>query len=268
MNEEENLDLRNINLTDTFVSEKTLSEKLSISKKDKTLNYNLFANLIHKPVGYDEFEKYTGFYLKFETLREKLGFDKNEKPGDFDILLIPFSEEKIYFERTCALEVKIVRPSRKKPKKAPNSYGIKQIKGLINDGFPLIGLIHICMTEPLKENEKEVIKLDLTPFDMDNPLNNEKFLENTVNVKYDHFSQYSAENQMKRLISKDIPKYIGIMTLGINLTEKGELLTWFNHDFNNGFSSGYFNPNKKNETIEKIKLYFKENRKEFIIAEK
>lgn len=268
MSENEHLDLRTVKLTDTFVSEKILCERLSICKKDKTLNYNLFANLIHTPVGYDEFGKYNGFYITFETLREKLGFDKKEKPGDFDILLIPFSDQKIYFERTCALEVKIVRPNRKNPKKAPNSYGINQIEGLIKDGFPLVGLIHICMTEPLNENEKQTIKLDLTPFDTDNPMNNENFLKETVNVKFDHFSQYSAENQMKRLISKDIPKYVGIMTLGVNLTDKGELLTWFNHDFNNGFSSGYFNPNKKEETIEKIKTYFKENKKEFKIVGK
>lgn len=266
MNKKEHLDLRSINLRDEFVSEKILSERLSISKKDKTLNYNLFVNLIHKPVGYDEFRKYKGFYLKFETLREKLGFDKNDKPGDFDILLIPFSDEKIYFERTCALEVKIIRPNRKNPKKAPNSYGIKQINGLISDGFPLIGLIHICMTEPLMENEKRTTKLDLTPFDIDNPKNNESFMKKAVNIKFDHFSQYSAENQMKRLVSKDIPKYVGIMTVGVNVTEKGELLTWFNHDFNNEFSSGYFNPHKKDETIEKIKSYFNENRKVFKIA--
>ncbi|MDY7395600.1 hypothetical protein UMM65_10130 [Aureibaculum sp. 2210JD6-5] len=268
MNNNEYLDLGKVTLIDSFISEKTLSERISISSKDNSLNFNLFANLIQKPVGYDEFSKYKGFHITFETLREHLGFEKNKKPGDFDILLIPFSDEKIYFERCCAIEIKVVRPNRKNPKKAPNSYGIKQINGLIKDGFPLIGLIHICMTEPLKENEKQTIKLDLTPFDMDNPANNDKFMESTINVKYDHFSQYSAENQMKKLLSKDIPKYIGLITVGVNLTDKGKLLTSFNHDFNNGYSSGYFNPYKKLETINKIESFFTENKDKFQIAKK
>ncbi len=268
MSKNKYIDLRTIKLTDTFISEKELSERLSISKKDNTLNYNLFANLLSTPVGSDEFAKYKGFYLKFETLRENLGFYKNEKPGDFDILLIPFSNEKIYFERTCALEIKVVRPNRRNPKKAPNSYGIKQIKGLIRDGFPLVGLIHICMTEPLRENEKQTVKFDLNPFDIDNPQNNENFMKHTVNVKIDHFSQYSSVNQMKRLISKDIPKYVGITTLGVNITDKGDLLTFINHDFNLAFSAGYFNPYKKQETIEKIEIYFSKNRSEFKIAKK
>lgn len=259
MTESDFLDLRNIDLTDQKLSEKELVERLSISKKDGKIDFNLFSNLIHRPVGYDEFAKYKGFYLAFEILRQELGFDKNDKPGDFDILIIPYSEDEIFYNRTCAIEAKIVRPRRNNPRKAPSSYGITQIEGLIKDGFPLVGLLHICMTEPLKVDEKSTIKLDLTPFDMDNPTNNNDFLKNTVDVKYDHFSQFSAENQMKKLISKDIPKYVGLNTIGVNIQKDGSLITCFNHHFNNGFSSGYFNPYKKSETEEKIKKFFEKS---------
>ncbi len=263
MTDSDFLDLRNIDLDDQILSEKELVERLSISKKDRKLDFNLFSNLIHRPVGYDEFAKYKGFYLGFEILRQELGFDKNDKPGDFDILLIPYSEDEIFYNRTCAIEAKVVRPRRNNPRKAPNSYGITQIEGLIKDGFPLVGLLHICITEPLKDYEKSTIKLDLTPFDIDNPTNNNDFLKNTIDVKFDHFSQFSAENQMKKLISKDIPKYVGLNTIGVNIQKDGSLITWFNHEFNNGFSSGYFNPYKKNETIEKIKNFFEKSPNKF-----
>ncbi len=268
MRENEFTDLRKVKLIDDFIDERILSERLSIDKKDNSLNYNLFSNLLYRPVGQDEFSEYIGFYLTFELNREKLGFDKTDKPGDFDILIIPFSKDNIHFERTCAIEVKVVRPNRKNPKKAPNSYGIKQIKGLVQDGFPLVGLLHICMTEPLKEHEKQTINFDPIPFDIDNPSNNKNFFENAVPVKFDHFSSFSAENQMKRLVSKDIPKFVGLMTVGVNLTDNGKLMTWFNHDFNNGFSAGYFNPNKKECTIDRIKSYYKENEREFKLAHK
>ncbi|MRM82618.1 hypothetical protein [Riemerella anatipestifer] len=254
-------DLRCLDLDDQKLSEKELIERLSFSKKEKTLNFNLFSNLICTPVGYDEFLKYKGVYLAFEVLRQELGFDKKDKPGDFDILLIPYSEEEIFYNRTCAIEVKVVRPRRNNPRKSPNSYGITQIEGLIKDGFPLVGLIHFCMPEPLRENEKSTIKLDLAPLDIDNPANNNDFLKNTVDVKFDHFSQFSAENQMRKLISKDIPKYVGINTVGVNIRKNGSLITLFNQDFNHSFSSGYFNPYKSSETIEKIKSFFEKNQK-------
>lgn len=268
MNDSDFFDIRNIDLDNQKMSEKELVERLSISKNDNKINYNLFSNLIHKPVGYDEFVKYKGFYVAFEILRQEFGFEKNNKPGDFDIIIILYSENEIFFNRTCAIEVKVVRPLRNNPKKAPNSYGITQVEGLIKDGFPLVGLIHICMPEPLNENEKTTVKLHLTPFNLDEPVNNIDFFKDTLDVKFDHFSQFSAENQMKKLISKDIPKYVGINTIGVNLQKDGSLITWFNHDFNNGYSSGYFNPYKNNETIEKLKKFLENQPSKFIKLEK
>jgi len=266
--EDDLIDLRKVQFEDIHLSERELIEKLSISKKDNRIDYNLFSNLIQKPIGYDEYAKYEGFHLKFETLREKLGFVKGEKPGDFDILIIPFSKNEIYFNRTCAIEVKIVRPKRGNNKKAPNSYGTGQIEGLIKDGFPLVGLIHICMTEPLDDQEKATIKYDPEPFDMDNPANNDHFMINAEHIKYDHFSRYSALLQMKRLLSRDIPKYVGINTIGVNAQIDGSLLTWYNYDFNNGYCSGYFNPHKKMETINKIESFYTKHEMLFTSANK
>lgn len=257
------LDLTNLHFEDSYLSEKELVKRLSISRKDGRLDFGFFSNLIYDPVGSDEFGKYVGFNLKFETLRQKLGFAKGEKPGDFDILLIPYSESNVYFDRTCAIEVKVVRPRRNNPKKAPNSYGITQTEGLVKDGFPLVGLIHICMTEPLKEKEKASVKYDPIPFDMDHPEKNGHFMENAIDIKYDHFSQYSAVIQMKRLLSRDIPKYIGLNTVGVNIEKDGRIITWHNYDFNNGYCAGYFNPHQKVDTVKRIEAFFKNNEAKF-----
>lgn len=263
MKDSDFLDLRKIDLDDAFLSETELIERLAISEKDHKINFNLFSNLIYSPIKHDEFGNYKGFYLTFEILRQRLGFQKDEKPGDFDILLIPYSDTEIFFHRTCAVEVKVVRPRRNNPGKAPTSYGIKQVEGLVKDGFPLVGLIHICKTEPLKENEKTTVKYDLTPFDIDKPLNNNDFLKNIEPVKFDYFSQLSAENQMKKLLSKEVPKYVGLNTVGVNIQKDGGLITCFNFDFNNKYCSGYFNPYKKTETIDRIKNFYEKNPDEF-----
>ena len=257
MKESKNFDLRNLEFDNNKIAEKELIERISISEKDGKIDFHLFSNLIFKPIGSDEYAKYKGFYLGFGILRQELGFEKNSKPGDYDILIIPYSEKEIFYNRTCALEAKIVRPSRKNPKKSPNSFGISQIEGLIKDGFPLVGLIHFCMTEPLNENEKSTIELDLTPIDIDNANNNNNFLKHTADIKFDHFSQFSAKNQMQKLISKDIPKYVGLNSIGVNIQKDGSLISWFDDDFNYGYSAGYFNPHMKKETEEKLKIFLK-----------
>lgn len=258
-----------INLTDEYinyyVAEENITKSLSFSKHNNKINYNLFSNLLSAPIGIEAFHGYKGFYLGFNIKRELLGFDVNDKPGDYDILIIPYGGNgKIYFERTVAIETKVVRPTRRNPKKAPNSYGISQLQGLISDGFPLVGLIHFCMTEPLLEEEKVMVKKDLTPFDMDNPKNNKEFMQNTVFKKRDDFSWFSAINQMKRLISKDIPKYVGLCAIGVNITHDNKYATCFDYEFNNHYDSGYFNPHIKISTIEKIESFWNNEKGPFI----
>lgn len=257
------------NLTDEYINyyiaEEDLIKSLSISKSDNKINYNLFSNLLSAPIGMEAFHKYHGFYLGFNIKRELLGFSADDKPGDYDILIIPYGEEHhIYFERTVAIETKVVRPTRQNPKKAPNSYGISQLQGLISDGFPLVGLIHFCMTEPLLDEEKNVIKMDLTPFDMDNPKNNKDFMQKTAFRKMDNFSWASSVNQMKRLISKDIPKFVGLCVIGVNITKDNKCVTCFDYEFNNHFDSGYFNPHMKISTINSIKSFWTNSNEIFI----
>lgn len=240
---------------DEFFREKELIKLLSFSKEDNKICYNLFSNLIRSPIDDEDFYKYVGFYMKFETLRQDLGLKSGDKPGDFDIILIPYSLDKIYFDRTCAIEVKIVRPRRNNSTKAPDSYGTKQIRGLIKDGFPLVGLLHICTPEPLLDEERAAIKIGF-------PISESG--ETEVDSKYDQFAANSSLVQMKKLVSKEIPKYVGLNTVGVNKIKGGGLVTWFNHDFNMNFGSGYFNPNMKDSTIEMVKAYFDKNTAYFV----
>ncbi len=249
-----------------FIPETELIKQLAFRKKDYTLNFNLFSNLIADPIGMKAIREYTGFYIGINILRQDIGFEAGKKPGDFDILIIPFNDSRTFFERTCAIEVKVARPTRDKITKPPNSNGIEQVEGLIRDGFPLVGLIHICMPEPLKEKEKQVIKYDLTPFDMDNPKGNTHFLEHVIDVKLDHFSWFSSINQMKRLLSKNIPKYVGLRTVGVSLLKDQSLVMVFENEFNHQYGSGYFNPHKKQETIDKIESYWQKNKSSFIVS--
>lgn len=104
------------------------------------------------------FYDYDGFYVTKTILRKELKLAENKKPGDIDVLIIPFNQKKIYFENTSVYEIKIVRPTLSNPSRNANSLGISQVLGLLEDGFPSVSLIHICLTEPLPENEKMDLK--------------------------------------------------------------------------------------------------------------
>ena len=202
--------------------------------------------------------EYKGFYLAKNILRSELGFEKDKKPGDFDIIIIPYKEDKKFFERTIVCEVKIVRPTRRKPSKNANSLGITQINGLIEDGFPLISLIHIIMTEPLLEEEKMEIKYCTTPANRENGEkidfdNLDKFL---VDVKKDHFGWFATDNQMRRLITSELPKYIAIQCFSLEFDIKNNISMSFPSQNLRSFENGYFNPKLKEETIQKIRNHF------------
>ncbi len=67
--------------------------------------------------------------------RAQLGLDPKKKPGDVDLLIVPFNDSRYHFERSVAIEVKVLRPTTEKPSRNVNSMGFKQISGLLRDGF-------------------------------------------------------------------------------------------------------------------------------------
>ncbi len=239
-----------------YFSESEITRRISFTK-DFEFNYALFSNVVCDPFGIEDYHKNEGFLLGFEVDRSEIGLKTNRKPGDIDILIIPVREGKIYVSRACAIEVKVVRPTRRKPSKSPNSFGIKQVNGLVQDGFPIVGLIHICMTEPSNEDEKIDIRVIdendheslIHEFSSDIESNRSK------SKRFDPFPSYASENQFKKLLSFDLPKYVGLKTISINTLQSGSLVAHYDFGLNTQFGSAYFNPHKKQETIQCLEKF-------------
>jgi hypothetical protein len=188
------------------------------------------------------------FYIAKEILRTELGFEKDQKPGDIDILIIPAYKEKIYFEYSSAFELKIVRPTNQNYRKNSNSLGTTQTFGLIRDGFPLVGLIQVCMNEPIAPNQLQ-------------------YLPNLDNLSeiftFDPFPLYSIETQYERVLKTDLPKYVGINIFGLSFNQEGKTVIQNATKFTD-FKRGYFNPKANILTIENIKSHFEQNRAKYI----
>ena len=180
------------------------------------------------------------YYLAKEILRTEFGFEKDQKPGDIDILIIPSNKGKMYFEYSSVFEVKVVRPTNKNYRKNSTSLGSTQTLGLIRDGFPLVGLIQVCMNEPINPAQLQYLpNLDYV---------NEIFT-------FDPFPLYSIETQYQRVLKTDLPKYVGINIFGLCFDKKGNMITQNSAKYEK-FKYGYFNPHCKVDTIERINTHF------------
>jgi hypothetical protein len=240
-----------------WFDEKTILERLLLQDSSSIISF--FLNVIREPVSQELFQEYEGVYLTLNTQRSDLKLSREGRPGDIDILMIPFSKREIFFDRTAVLEVKVVRPTRANPRKNSDSLGRTQVYGLIEDGFPIVGLFHICMPEPLLESGLKETLLGSLGIDTDNP---DSYFDmsdeaNFERIKIDPFPWFSAETQIKRMISEGFPKYIGIEAIGVSMDKGGKLVLTGVEFY--GFKGAYFNPKKKQETQQKIKAHFEAN---------
>lgn len=228
------------------LEESELINLLIDKAKCKSGNLDFFYEVTNVPRTVDfNFDR---FYITKEVLRAELSLKPNKKPGDIDILIIPAFKEVIYFQYSSAFELKVVRATNKNFRKNSNSLGTTQTLGLVEDGFPLVGLIQVCMNEPVTP-----IHLQYLP-NLDNP--SEIFT-------FDPFPIYSIENQYNRVLKSNLPKYVGINIFGVSFDQKHRLIMHESSKFLN-FKPAYYNPKVSKETIEKIKHHFETNRSQYI----
>jgi len=220
-----------------------------------------FAGALFYP--FDDFPNYKGIYVIERLLRNELGLYEDRQPGDIDILIIPYDDKRIFFERTAVYEVKVVRTTRKNPKRRPNRFGVKQIMGYIEDGFPFVSALHICMTEPLLPHEKQDMKFMLQPCNVDKRLHSDlPPLQAYQHIQIDWLPNYSMNNHMRRMIASGIPKYVGLQVISWNLSKGGQFIESKSFEYSR-FEGCTWNPHKKVETVNLIEKHFYANKTKY-----
>lgn len=145
--------------------------------------------------------------------RTGLGLEPERKPGDIDVLIIPFHDSEYYFERSIAIEVKVLRPSIARPSRNVNSMGIKQVSGLLRDGFPFVGLLHIAVPEKSPAElwwNVPMIAGTLKP--------SGEVVETGEHVFIDPLPIITAERQEGRIAAAGLPIESGFCSIGLNLS--------------------------------------------------
>lgn len=161
-------------------------------------------------------------YVGINIPRAKLSLAPDQRPGDIDYLIVPFSESEILFERTIAIEAKVVRPSINKPGRNTNSMGRTQVSGLLRDGFPFVGLLHISVPESTPSYLHWKVPEISDSLDPDDEL-----IETGAHYMFDPFPLLSARRQEGRVLALDLPKEVGYRVIAMTLSEDGERFCGF-----------------------------------------
>jgi len=70
-----------------------------------------------------------------------------KRPGDIDILVIPYTKDSLVFSETMAIEAKVLRSAYANQNKSPNQFGFSQADGLWNIGFPYVAVAHFIVSD-------------------------------------------------------------------------------------------------------------------------
>jgi hypothetical protein len=90
--------------------------------------------------------------------RTDLGLSREGQPGDIDLLIVPYRGTRVHIGKAAAIEIK--RLSLKAPRwdKSTDRYGITQANGLLEAGFPYVGILHLIVhAEGPAANRKEMM---------------------------------------------------------------------------------------------------------------
>lgn len=99
-----------------------------------------------------ETEIYKGVVVSMLVASQELHPDLR-KPGDVDILIIPYTDKSLVFSEAIAVEAKVIRASYAKQTKSPNQYGFSQAKGLWDIGFPYVAVAHFIVSDKSPRNQ-------------------------------------------------------------------------------------------------------------------
>lgn len=148
-----------------------------------------------------------------EVPRAMLGLDPRLQPGDVDVLIVPEIAGRLATEYSAAIEVKRVSLREGVLGKNVGRYGITQASGLWRDGFPLVGILHIVVTEPGPIEHHRDLQIWRVVDDQGRA-------EYQEDVRADITGSLAADRQIARLRSQIFEERIGFNSIGIQRVDE------------------------------------------------
>lgn len=143
-----------------------------------------------------------------EVDRQLLGLRADGLPGDIDVLIVPTLNGQLRPDLCCAIEVKRLALRGPNWSKNVDRYGISQAEGLLSDGFPFVGILHIVVANPGPEENKRLLEVWRVVDEYGRA-------ERVGSEMRDMTGYDAAERQLFRLTSRSCAEVIGINSIAI-----------------------------------------------------
>lgn len=177
------------------------------------------------------------------------------KPGDVDLLIVPYWEDELILDQTLAIEIKAIRANYANQGKSPNGLGFTQAKGLMNIGFPYVGVGHLIVS-------------DKSPPEMWRPMHCARILDEHGAVEMlpivdvDWMPMHLTERAFGRLQAASDEPCIGLCAAYMG-AEEGDLYsgksTWYPN-----CASAAKNPSTNAELLIAVGRFFEQNVESFM----
>lgn len=131
----------------------------------------------------------------------ELGLSTDTVPGDIDVLLIPTFDGDRFAERAMAIEAKRFTVPVANRGRSPSSFGLKQVRGLAQFGFPFVGLLHVPIVERSTDADWKKI-----PLYKSQHLEGEDPTDGTVRI--DPAGHATTMRHVGRFESFDLPEFV------------------------------------------------------------
>jgi len=227
-----------------------------------TLDFMLRGAFEHKvPVFLPPRPDFDSLLIGLEISRDELHLHADQAPGDIDMLIIPQHRGENLYGKTMVIEIKVVRPTIRKPSRNANSLGETQSNKLVTGGFPYVGLLHLIISEPSPEHMRTELLVESVNVPKGMPV------PPPTKRKFDLFPLRATERQLGRLKKLRLPDYVGFNPVDLDIRFKEK----------NGQSrlgiAGYGiqqdrevkrNPNSSQETLKLIEDHYGKNHHRYL----
>ena len=172
--------------------------------------------------------------IYFDIPRKMFGFGDERRPGDVDMLIVPCSGSRRFWQEATAVEVKCYGLPRERRQKSVGDTGRVQVIGLAEMGFPFLGLLHVVPVEA--GAGAEIVDLPLWELEKPYPPNAppERYVPTDVSAMTFFFRQRG------RLERSNLPECAGVKVSALTLNASRQVI---------GTSVGYERRPTRNSSV-------------------
>lgn len=206
-----------------------------------------------QPDYFDTMPPGSGVFIKPFVQTRHL-FPGRNKPGDIDLLIIPYEGNSLVLERALAVEFKVIRASFERQSKSPNDYGFSQAESLLDIGLPYAAVGHLIVSDNSPYRcWKEIACCEV--------VNKDGLVSEPRPVFSDPMPSDLVERAHGRLLANRRSPLLGL--LACYLTFFGDSAGYVSTHMPSG-TRALLNPNRSKKSLDAVASYFERNYRLFL----